>query len=274
MEIFFLGTGGGRFATITQRLRTGGIRLIAGKVNAHLDPGPGALVYSHEAGLDPRRLNLILVSHAHPDHYTDAEVMIEAMTSGSLKRRGTLICSRSVTIGNDICGPAISKYHRSNLDETVEIREGETHKLDGVEVAAMKAIHSDPETVGFKFTFPTGETLGYTSDTEYFEGIAKECAGVDLLIICTLRPRDSRIKWHLSTDDTLRIVQDVRPKRAALTHFGVRMINVTEPKLEAKYVAQETGVPTIAAEYGMKLKVEKSNKNLTQFLSSGEKRTG
>jgi len=107
----------------------------------------------------------------------------------------------------------------------------------------------------------------------YLEGIAKECAGVDLLIICTLRPRDSRIKWHLSTDDTLRIVQDVRPKRAALTHFGVRMINVTEPKFEAKYVEQETGVPTIAAEDGMKLKVEKSNKNLTQFLSSGEKRT-
>jgi phosphoribosyl 1,2-cyclic phosphodiesterase len=262
MEIYFIGTGGGRFATITQRRRTGGIRLIAGKVNAHLDPGPGALVYSHQLGLDPRKVNLILVSHAHPDHYNDAEVMIEAMTAGSLKRRGTLICSRSVTMGNDACDPAISRYHQGVTGETVELREGEKHKAVGVKVTAMKAVHSDPETVGFRFAFPTGETVGYTSDTEYFEGIAKECAGVDLLIICTLRPRGSRIKWHLSTDDALRIVQDIRPKRAALTHFGMKMITVTEAKAEAKYIEQETGVPTIAAEDGMKLKVEKETEKL------------
>jgi hypothetical protein len=45
-EIVFLGTGGGRFSMITQKRRTGGLRVISEKMNVHVDPGPGALIYS------------------------------------------------------------------------------------------------------------------------------------------------------------------------------------------------------------------------------------
>ena len=56
LELVFLGSGGGRFATVTQKRRTGGIRILGDKVNVHLDPGPGGLIYSLEAGLDPQKL--------------------------------------------------------------------------------------------------------------------------------------------------------------------------------------------------------------------------
>ncbi|PIX31699.1 MBL fold metallo-hydrolase, partial [Candidatus Bathyarchaeota archaeon CG_4_8_14_3_um_filter_42_8] len=55
IEIIFLGTGGGRFATITQKRRTAGIRIISEGLNLHLDPGPGALVHSINEGLDPQK---------------------------------------------------------------------------------------------------------------------------------------------------------------------------------------------------------------------------
>ena len=57
IEIIFLGTGGGRFAMITQQRRTGGIRVLSGDSNLHLDPGPGALIYSLQEGLDPQKIN-------------------------------------------------------------------------------------------------------------------------------------------------------------------------------------------------------------------------
>jgi phosphoribosyl 1,2-cyclic phosphodiesterase len=95
-ELIFLGTGGGRFATLTQKRRTAGIRIIGKDLNLHLDPGPGALVYSISEGLDPQKLNAVFVSHCHPDHYTDAEVLIEAMTRGMTKRRGVLAAAKSV----------------------------------------------------------------------------------------------------------------------------------------------------------------------------------
>jgi len=111
-EIVFLGTGGGRFATITQKRRTAGIRVLSENLNLHLDPGPGALVHSIEEGLDPQKVNAILVSHCHPDHYTDAEVLIEAMTRGMTHKQGVLAAAKSVLKGNSICESSISKYHQ------------------------------------------------------------------------------------------------------------------------------------------------------------------
>ena len=103
-KIIFLGTGGGRFVTITQRRRTAGIRIIGESTNLHLDPGPGALVHSIESGLNPQKLNAVLVSHSHPDHYTDAEVMIEGMTRGMTRKHGLLAAARSVLNGNRVVG--------------------------------------------------------------------------------------------------------------------------------------------------------------------------
>jgi phosphoribosyl 1,2-cyclic phosphodiesterase len=113
IEITLLGTGGGRFATITQKRRTAGIRIISENLNFHLDSGPGALVYSISEGLNPQKLNAVFVSHCHPDHYTDAEVLIEAMTKGTTKKRGVLVASRSVLHGNEMgLNPVVSKYHQ------------------------------------------------------------------------------------------------------------------------------------------------------------------
>ena len=48
MKLQFLGTGGGRFATISQKRMTGGFRIDdMGKRNIHVDPGPGALVVTN-----------------------------------------------------------------------------------------------------------------------------------------------------------------------------------------------------------------------------------
>ena len=70
-ELIFLGTGGGRFAMITQRRATGGFRLNLDKFKIHVDPGPGAIVRSIQNKQNPQNLNCIIVTHAHPDHATD-----------------------------------------------------------------------------------------------------------------------------------------------------------------------------------------------------------
>ena len=108
------------FATITQKRMTGGFRLddIDGK-NIHIDPGPGALVRTYQFGLNPLNLNGVLVSHCHTDHYTDAEVLIEAMTKGMTRKKGLLIGSRSVINGFEKWGPSISNYHLSKPQVTV-----------------------------------------------------------------------------------------------------------------------------------------------------------
>ncbi|RLF48539.1 MAG: MBL fold metallo-hydrolase, partial [Thermoplasmata archaeon] len=95
-EIRFLGTGGGRFATILQARATGGIYIEDGRTKLHIDPGPGALVQMKKYGINPMKIDALLISHCHPDHYVDAPVIIEAMSKGGKKKRGALLGSKSI----------------------------------------------------------------------------------------------------------------------------------------------------------------------------------
>jgi phosphoribosyl 1,2-cyclic phosphodiesterase len=272
LELIFLGTGGGRFATITQRRRTGGIRILYGKLNLHLDPGPGALVYSLETGLDPQKVNGILVSHCHLDHYNDAEVLIEAMTRGMTKKRGILAAAHSVLHGGEQCEPSISKYHQSMPELVVGAEPGTSFSIDTMHVVVGKAKHTDPDAVGFRFNTEDFGDFAYTSDSEYFEGIGKPYRGVRLLTLCAMRPSGSPWKGHMTTDDAIRIVEEVKPEMAVLTHFGMQMIFKGPPN-EAKLMQEKTGIPTVACSDGMRIvigdkilvRTEPKQKGLNEF---------
>ncbi|MCX8177044.1 MAG: MBL fold metallo-hydrolase [Candidatus Bathyarchaeota archaeon] len=274
-ELILLGTGGGRFTTITQRRRTAGIRILGDGLNLHLDPGPGALVYSISEGLDPQKLDAIIVSHSHPDHYTDAEVLIEAMTRGAAKKRGTLVASKSVLRGNSACEPSISKYHQQMPEKVVEATPKIKFQVANINISVTEARHTDPDTVGFRFE--TGEfgDFAYTSDTEYFEGIGKYYEGVRLLMLCVMRPAGKPWKGHMTTEDAVKIIEEVRPDQAVLTHLGMQMI-FQGPAKEAKLIEKKTGVATVAALDGMRIsfgetikmqvKGAKTQQELNQFF--------
>lgn len=248
-RIVLLGTGGGRFTTITQKRRTAGIRIMHEDLNAHLDPGPGALVHSIEEGLDPQQLNAILVSHCHPDHYTDAEVLVEAMTRGMTQRRGALIGSRSVLNGNDEFEPSISKYHQRMTERTIEALAGMRFQLGNVGVSVTPTRHADSSAVGFRFQTESGD-FAYTSDTEYSDDIIQYYEGVRLLILCVMRPSGKPWKGHMTTGDAIQIVEKAHPEQTVLTHLGMNMIS-QGPEKEAMLIEERTGVPCIAGLDGM-----------------------
>jgi len=254
IKLAFLGTGGGRFATITQRRHTGGIRILSDKLNAHLDPGPGALIYSLNAGLNPQKISALLISHSHPDHYTDAEVLIEAMTHGTTKKRGILIAPHSVLFGNVEVEASISKYHQSMPSRVIEAKSNDTIDIDEVKVVVTEARHSDPDTVGYRFETNEFGDFAYTSDTEYFEGIGKNYKNLRLLMLCVLRPSGNPWKGHMTTEDAIKIVEEAKPEMAILTHFGMQMI-FKGPDSEAKHVEEKTGVKTVAAKDEMQIKI-------------------
>ncbi len=254
VELVFLGTGGGRFATITQKRKTGGIRYLSKSLNMHLDPGPGALIYSLEMGLNPQKIMAVLVSHSHPDHYTNAEILIEAMTRGMLKKRGIVAATHSVLFGNEETGPAISRYHQNMPEKVIEVKPGVVFHVGDTRIVATEAKHSDPDAVGFRFETPEVGDIAYTSDTEYFEGVGKAYEGVRLLILCVMRPSGNPWMGHMTPEDAIKIVEEVKPEMAVATHFGMKMI-FSGPHRQVKLIEEKTGVPTLAASDGMRLRI-------------------
>ena len=163
-----------------------------------------------------------MVSHSHTDHYTDAEVILEAMTRGMTRKKGTVIGSRSVIEGYEKWGPCISKYHLSK-PEVVVMEEGDHNRFDNLNITATKTVHGDPKAVGFKLEYENF-TLSYTTDTEYFPELHKHHKGADVLIASVIRAGSERISGHMCADDFEALVNEVSPKLAIMTHLGMKFI--------------------------------------------------
>lgn len=241
---------------ITQRRRTAGIHILQGTTKLYIDPGPGALIFSNWAGLSPQKLDGLIVTHCHPDHYSDAEVLIEAMSRGATKKRGTLAAPRSVLQGNGV-GPSISTYHQELVDTMQILEPHATFEVGTLKVRGVEAQHSDPHTVGLIIEATNVGSIGYTSDTGYFPELGELYKGMRLLLVCAMRPRGHPLPLHLSTDDALQILEQARPKCAILTHFGMRMLKA-DPDIEASFIEKKTDIPVIAAKDGIKITLAES----------------
>lgn len=250
LTLHFLGTGGGRHTMCTQRRRTAGIRLEYGKTQVHIDPGPGALVHSIYAGLTPMRLDGVVVTHCHPDHYTDAEVLIEAMTGGTRRKHGVLAAARSVLRGGEDLDPSISRYHQGLASRVEELVPGSHFEIDRITFKALKAIHGDSDAICLKFETPRVGKLGYTSDTEVYPDLGEALRDCRLLILGTMWPRGSPLVGHLCTDDALRLIEEAKPQCAVTTHFGIKLLNA-DPTKEAVWLEENSGIPVVASVDGM-----------------------
>jgi len=255
-EIIFLGTAGGRFATIFQKRSTGGIYIRDEAATLHLDPGPGALVQMQRYGLDPTRTDAILVSHCHPDHYNDVEILIEAMTRGGREKRGVVAVSSSVLDGYEDYGPAISRYHSGLPGYCTALEFDRDLYINNLYVKAAPAFHSDPTTISFRI-FSRPGIISYIPDTAYNEALVRAHSGSRVVLVSMTRPRNGRIPYHLCTEDVAELLKGIQPEIVFLTHLGMRMLNNSAAPGEARWIEEQTGVRTIAAEDGMRVRIGK-----------------
>lgn len=254
-RITFLGTGGGRHTTMYQVRSTGGMLIEHDGRFLHVDPGPGALTQMHRIRYDLTRTDSVVVSHCHPDHYSDAESVIEGMTRGGWTKRGSLYGSKTVISGENGLGPCISDYHRRIVSSVSQFAPGDILDIDGLKTDICRADHSDPTNVGFRFHTEHG-IVSYVSDTAYSDDIADQYVGSRVLILPVTTPMGNRIKYHLCTDDAITFIERVRPELAVFIHLGVVIIR-KGPEAQAKMAEDATGVRTIAGRDLMVLDVGK-----------------
>jgi len=269
-ELTFLGTGGGRYATIYQTRSTGGMVLDTFGKRMHIDPGPGALTNMSRIGMDPTRTDAIVVSHCHPDHYSDAEVLIEGMCKGGVSKRGELVGSVSVMEGFEGLGPKLTPYHFNMVGKHTTVRPGETLSICGVATDTAASRHSDKTAVGFRFHTQDG-VVSYVCDTDRSDRIVNGYKGTRILILPVTRPTKARIRCHLCTEDAISFAETIRPELILFTHMGVRMIQ-DGPEREAAYVESNTGIRTVAAKDLMKVSVsDKIAITMVETLSRTDK---
>jgi phosphoribosyl 1,2-cyclic phosphodiesterase len=261
--MIFLGAGGGRWETISQNKGTGGFRIHTEKTKLHIDPGPGALVRMRDLKISPWNTNAIFVSHDHPDHYTEAEVMIEAMTNGMIKKRGYIISNLTVLEGFGHYENAISKYHQLKPERVYLLNPRDSVDILDINITATKTKHGDPFGIGIRVKTKKGE-IGYTSDTEYIDSLIEDFDGVRILVANVVRKKNERINGHLCSNDLIDLIgaMNKKPELIVINHMGLRMKN---PVKECEYISDNIGVNTIPAKIGLKIELLEDSYNIVNL---------
>ena len=230
---------------ISQLLATGGIWLSLAGTEIRIDPGPGCLVGAVKRKLRADKLSAIILSHRHLDHSGDVNVMVEAMTGGGVQSHGKLFLPADALSSE----PVVYSYLRSYLGGVETLAEGKSYRVGNISFQVpLKHIHG-VETYGFNFD--TGRhTFSYISDTRYFDGLSLSYRS-ELLIINVLTRENRPGLDHLSMTDVERIIKDVKPRAAILTHFGMGVWHV-RPWQIAEEMSQKTGIRVLAARDGMR----------------------
>jgi len=264
-KIIFLGTGGGKSVTAKQARKTGGIFLELNRKKIIIDPGPGTLVYSNSLKLYPENWDIVLLSHIHPDHSTDVNIILDCIVNN--KKKPVLLANKECLRGDKNEFPCISKYHQE-LSEVHEMKDSKKVKIGNVEIKAVHAEHYSP-TLGF--VIQGEKTVGYTSDGPYYEGQEKNFENCDIIIFNVLGPVGTKIdkKKHMHVECAIELLKKLKkkPKIAVITHFSFWMIKANVYK-QAKIIQEATGVKTVAAEDFMTIDLDKMDvvkKSLGQF---------
>ncbi|MBX6423698.1 MBL fold metallo-hydrolase [Thermosulfurimonas sp. F29] len=251
-RIVFLGTAGARYVVARQLRASGGVYIEADGTRLVLDPGPGTLVYLAREKIRVEKLTGLIVTHVHLDHSADLNILVDALTEGGLKRRGTVFIPREGLYGENA---VLLPYLRPYLERVEILLPQQEYRLGEIAFRTSVRHHHPAETYGVVLEL-SGKRVGFVVDTLYFRGLIESYRDCDVLIfnVVRYRPHPSPQVQHLCVANVKEMIQELRPERAVLTHFGMTMIRAN-PKQVAQKLSRETGIPVSAAYDGMVLEI-------------------
>lgn len=251
--IKFLGTAGARFVVAKQLRASGGTLISLNNKKIILDPGPGTIVRCAKSKplVDVTQIEAIILSHLHIDHSNDINILIDAMTSGGIKKRGVLFAPADALNGNN---QVVLNYLRSYLNEIIILKENTTYNLGNGISFNTSVKHQHPvETYGIIFNLP-GQKVSFMVDTKYFSELSNNYCNSDLLVMNVVfyQPIAHSTAMHLSVEDVKNVLTEIKPAKIIMTHFGTTMLKA-KPWEIAKNLTAEYKVEVIAATDGMKV---------------------
>ena len=254
MKLTIIGSG----TAIPQRDRSAPCCLIHGDgKNIVVDLGPGSSrgLLLH-AGMTVREVDLVLLSHLHPDHCSDLVPFLFALRAGELARREPLM----------ILGPEGVEDHYGELrrtwghrveangyDLSVSDWIGGEWKWGRVLVRAARTVHS-VENLAWYVEGPKGDGIILTGDGESTEELIELGQTSDHILVAECSLPSGRVSHgHMNPGQAGELARRCGSRMLILTHLnpGVEPGTI---RVEAK---KSFGGEVIVAEDGMVIEVGK-----------------
>lgn len=225
MRVTFIGSGdffgsGGRFQTC--------IQVETGEACILLDCGASSLIAMRRSGVEPDRIDAIVLTHFHGDHCAGVPWYVFDAMFVSRRRRPLVIAGpagleeRLRRVWEAILPGSAHLTPRFPIDY-VELVPGRERSVAGARVHVLPAAHT-PETSPQMVRLEAGgRVLAFSGDTGWTEDLVALADGADALIVeCSEYER--RIPGHLSYAELAPQLHRLRAGRIVLTHMGADML--------------------------------------------------
>jgi len=196
-----------------------------------MDPGPGATVRlvksgCADAGVDA--IDLVLLSHLHPDHSADLVPLLFAAHSPVCKNPEPLQMygpgGLKDLLGRlkDIYGSWLEPRSRALEVTEWDIAGPGLELPGGGRITPFPTEHAQDrlsqQTLGFVLEDGAGKKVVYSGDTGPCAALKDAARGADVLVVECSTPDELAIAGHLYPAAVAEICREARPARVILTH--------------------------------------------------------
>ncbi len=249
--IKFLGTAGARFVVAKQLRYSAGTVIKTKSATLVFDPGPGTLLrLSTSRPKTPiESVDGVILSHIHLDHSTDANVILDSITNGGLKKYGALFTTTEALFSEN---RVILPFLRDYLEEIQTFSHEQEFVYRDLKFKTFR--HKHPvETYGFRFNIEN-KTISFVVDTLFFDDLLDYYRDSDILILNVVRYKEKEEVMHLNVEDVEKFLKYSNPKKVVLTHFGLTMLRANPQKV-AEELSEKYNKEVIAAFDGFNLEI-------------------
>ncbi|MBI4961702.1 MAG: tetratricopeptide repeat protein [Desulfomonile tiedjei] len=254
-----------------------------------IDPGFDFLQNFHDAGYHGREIHAVLVSHNHSDHNFDLKSIdhLRYELDGvhrRLHKKGMVPYAlvwdeeTKTAVKFDVekpkhqFKPVVFDTGRAETDRKIK----DLHKLPfSVEYFPVRHAKEEvPNAVGIKLHLTSDDgsnlTIGYTGDTGFFKGLARDLVGCDLLVAHISQPTTkellnpaARKKNHLGYRGLIELVKACKPKATLVSEFWAGLTDLRIDLVQA--IRERTGTKAILpASIGMHIHLPSLEVQCTQ----------
>lgn len=240
MKVHFLGCG--------DAFGSGGRNQSAYLVEAHdrlflLDCGPTALLAMKRAGIDPGRLDLVVLSHLHGDHFGGLpflflEYLYLTPRARPLSIMGPPTTERRVRALTHCMYPSIQERRQPLPAQFHVLKPNQQTSMAGIRFSPFRVPHQVREiSLGLKISYE-GKSILYSGDSAWTDDFITYADGVDLFICeCSFLAQDS--DSHLSYKKIREHLPRLNCKKLVLTHMDEE---VARERLDSFALSAEDGM--------------------------------
>jgi ribonuclease BN (tRNA processing enzyme) len=225
MQVRFVGCGdafgsGGRYNTC--------FHVTGEKVNFLIDCGASSLPALKRLGIDRDRIDLILITHFHGDHF--AGLPFPLLDAQFTRRTRPLVIAGPEGIETRLAQVMEVLFENSSRTKqrfdlsVVALKPEQTQDFGTIKVTPYPVVHGESGGPFLAYRVEAeGRVIAYSADTEWTETLVPAARGADLFI-AEAYTYDRPVKNHLSLATLAAHLDEIKPKRLVLTHMSDDML--------------------------------------------------